>query len=861
MLTASSFTKCSLQPVGDVKYNNQHRLKGLLLPTWSGKPIVEDHRPPVIRDVMASEVQHCEWPGFADLVIYKDWLGRVTEVLNAITLKLADNGVVEIDQRLATHVDDEEGPFAVGDLAFSTKGSLRTGTWVYGQYNANTPPLGTVVRTRDVEMHVIWLERRIGSKDETEPPPSLERVEIESSDFHIYDRSVRPAGASSNDFPSVSNSEIDVQLGQRVRFHDLTAACAKYDGSAGRSKLTRLDRKDTLGYDLNVFDVVRLETEATVQWQDLSITRERSIDLVPDHDIDDEHAAWPGEVAHSLDSTPVAGLQGITQPRGVCVVQSVEAEQRMAKVMWCPDACLQFADVDWGEEQTTVKAPVSAVVGRARGPVEEVSLYDLDTPASLNVRRGDIVLIAERRWRLPNLVTGPRGADWLGEVVDTKLDGTLTIRTGAARRVQDVNLQREEVVVVVRSDDTTAVDGWDDGEDEEIDWDDERSQRSGELSDLEADARYEDENGDPIDVDDAEGEEWESDVGAGWEDTEMPDAPPLEPDASGGNMAESSSHPADDSAPQASAPPEQYAILSTPVPSTHRFASQPPASTPQHTKRTHKEHQILAAPSSLPPGVFVRTWESRLDLLRILFIGPVETPYAHAPFVIDLHLPPTFPTSPPHAHFHSWPADPRLGGSVGRVNPNLYDDGTVCLSLLGTWESARAQEAWSPTRSTLLQLLVSLQGLVLVPRPYFNEAGYEPLAGLESARRPAALYNERAFLRARGFVLAALRPEAQGGPAPGTEGLEDVLRFVYRDPAGPRALAAVVAQIEGLLERSEGEGGGDGGEDGDGDGDGNANGTATANPDSNPNPDPDTEPLSKGVCIPLRRVLARLREV
>jgi hypothetical protein len=41
----------------------------------------------------------------------------------------------------------------------------------------------------------------------------------------------------------------------------------------------------------------------------------------------------------------------------------------------------------------------------------------------------------------------------------------------------------------------------------------------------------------------------------------------------------------------------------------------------------------------------------------------------------------------------------------------------VCLSLLGTW----AGPGWDPKRSTLLQVLVSIQSLILVSDPYFNE--------------------------------------------------------------------------------------------------------------------------------------------
>jgi baculoviral IAP repeat-containing protein 6 (apollon) len=63
------------------------------------------------------------------------------------------------------------------------------------------------------------------------------------------------------------------------------------------------------------------------------------------------------------------------------------------------------------------------------------------------------------------------------------------------------------------------------------------------------------------------------------------------------------------------------------------------------------------------------------------------------------------------------------GGSV-RFNPNLYAEGKVCLSLLGTWQG-RQGESWDRQFSTALQVLVSIQSLILVDEPYYNEPGYE----------------------------------------------------------------------------------------------------------------------------------------
>lgn len=62
------------------------------------------------------------------------------------------------------------------------------------------------------------------------------------------------------------------------------------------------------------------------------------------------------------------------------------------------------------------------------------------------------------------------------------------------------------------------------------------------------------------------------------------------------------------------------------------------------------------------------------------------------------------------------------GGGLTRFNPNLYADGKVCLSILGTWQGP----GWQPGKSTLMQVLLSIQGMIFVPEPYFNEPGGAP---------------------------------------------------------------------------------------------------------------------------------------
>lgn len=80
-----------------------------------------------------------------------------------------------------------------------------------------------------------------------------------------------------------------------------------------------------------------------------------------------------------------------------------------------------------------------------------------------------------------------------------------------------------------------------------------------------------------------------------------------------------------------------------------------------------------------------------------------------------------------------------------KINPNLYEEGNVCLSLLNTW-TGRGNEVWDPTSSSILQVLVSLQGLVLNSRPYFNEAGYDKQVGTAEGEKNSLAYNENTFL-------------------------------------------------------------------------------------------------------------------
>ena len=152
--------------------------------------------------------------------------------------------------------------------------------------------------------------------------------------------------------------------------------------------------------------------------------------------------------------------------------------------------------------------------------------------------------------------------------------------------------------------------------------------------------------------------------------------------------------------------------------------------------------------------IYVQAFQSRMDLMRCLIAGPASTPYEDGAFFFDILLPPKYPSVPPKVHFHS---------HGERMNPNLYDSGKVCLSLLGTWTSGDATERWSPKRSSVLQVLLSIQALILVDHPYFNEPGYDVERGTAQGDLRSARYNEGVRLQTLGVgVLSAVESPPLG---------------------------------------------------------------------------------------------------
>lgn len=111
-------------------------------------------------------------------------------------------------------------------------------------------------------------------------------------------------------------------------------------------------------------------------------------------------------------------------------------------------------------------------------------------------------------------------------------------------------------------------------------------------------------------------------------------------------------------------------------------------------------------------GIYCRFNDENIYNLKALIIGPSDTPYENGFYLFDIVFPQDYPLNPPKVTFMT------LDDKV-RFNPNLYKNGKVCVSILGTWSGP----GWTSCM-TLNTVLLSLQSL-LHSHPIQNEPGWE----------------------------------------------------------------------------------------------------------------------------------------
>ena len=130
-------------------------------------------------------------------------------------------------------------------------------------------------------------------------------------------------------------------------------------------------------------------------------------------------------------------------------------------------------------------------------------------------------------------------------------------------------------------------------------------------------------------------------------------------------------------------------------------------------KRILKDIKMLKNSNIESLGIYYKHNEDNIYNIKVLMIGPNDTPYNYGYYLFNITFPNNYPFSPPHVKYCTQ-------GEQIRFNPNLYTNGKVCLSLLNTWNGPQ----WSSCNS-LLSILISMQSMILIKNPIINEPGYE----------------------------------------------------------------------------------------------------------------------------------------
>ncbi|XP_022026849.1 probable ubiquitin-conjugating enzyme E2 25 [Helianthus annuus] len=148
-----------------------------------------------------------------------------------------------------------------------------------------------------------------------------------------------------------------------------------------------------------------------------------------------------------------------------------------------------------------------------------------------------------------------------------------------------------------------------------------------------------------------------------------------------------------------------------------------------------EEWRILE--ESLPETIFVRAYESRMDLLRAAIIGAKGTPYQDGLFFFDVYFPPAYPVQPPLVRYHS-------GGLA--INPHLFECGEVRLNLFRSY-NYKSWTLWPSSDTNMLDFLVSIQEQVLNAHPLFHQPGFVDSSPSVVAEYFPLLYNEAIQLK------------------------------------------------------------------------------------------------------------------
>lgn len=104
--------------------------------------------------------------------------------------------------------------------------------------------------------------------------------------------------------------------------------------------------------------------------------------------------------------------------------------------------------------------------------------------------------------------------------------------------------------------------------------------------------------------------------------------------------------------------------------------------------------------------------ENNITKGKAILFGPPDTPYEYVPLEFLIEIPDEYPFVPPKVTYNT-------NDGFTRFHPNLYVDGKVCLSILGTYSGPK----WASSLNISSVLLSILS--ILTKNPLSHEPGYE----------------------------------------------------------------------------------------------------------------------------------------
>lgn len=754
-----------------------------------------------------------------DYVVANSWIGIINKIDRKSLVKFCDGQMALCDEaELAALGINPDSIFYPSFLPCTqyvqaSKRELRKAEYFVGQHVKTMDTTGVVVHTKVDKVYVNWQFQNmmVPSFSPLPQPPACIKIGNE--------------GAIDIRTSKLLDGVFSHQIGDIVKLKSRP-------GPFYRPPYTEFKHSnyDTLKDQCHEWSVRMTGQRLKVRWQDGSHSEHTATNLVPYLNVDDLDT-WPAD--HVL--SKAGGKSG--------VVQSCNAEERLATVKWTENDTIEevsLYDITTDESYNLDLGDLVLILpedGKVDASVEAPSSIMTSIRSIINRYVGSSIPETNAQTSSAFCV------DWFGQLIAIETDGTCTVSLAYERPPRDIRVPISRLIHVAGGD-----------QDDEGSVSTDESDLDIDSTDPESDA-YDSDSSAPetnipwiVDatmetVDDPNNSDWsdeqDSQMGSDEEAQDIIDVLAeeiVEPNTvdivldlpaesitgqDDVRSAESTSQPLEHKEHKRRSIPEdgntcpaQENVSTNPEipekssnivplsgldlagdafrpvlvldiePLGHTFVSEAPNRRPAAMRRI--AHEIRTLRDALPSGICVRTYETRLDLLRVLILGPLDTPYEYAPLLFDFYLPPEFPDVPPIAHFHSWT------NGIGKCNPNLYEDGKVCLSLLGTWHASSESETWSD-RSSLLQLFVSLQALVLVKDPFYNEAGYDILSAQDTAVA-AANYSERAYVLTRGFVAHALQ-----NPIPG---LSQELDWLYHGEPG--YLETVIARSDMVIQRSLG---------------------------------------------------------